>query len=217
MIFTKCRRLFPLSALLFAIFSVPSLHADSSGIASVTNDIASMLSGTHSPAKAEKSDRGIFIDAVHCDKETSLAKLLNGQTGMAQEAELAALFQRILCAESDDGMGKINVKQFAENAADPFLTGSVFYSGMQELGDWSVELEDDDKSLSPRGEAYISMLGLTTSGPLSSISLWQTLSPEHVRVWFASFRESPSTAMTYDFELQNNRWVWVSAILSLRL
>lgn len=180
----------------------------------VLRDIGAMLSGAKSGSAIVRSDRGLLLETRHCiDGQAPVAAQLRGQLGVAHEAALLDLFQRILCARSDDSMGKLSIARYGEDAADSFGTGMTFYSGSKELGEWPIEIE----SHSPRDEAYISMLGLTPNSPISGVSLWQTPSPGRVRVWFAPFLHRPSDAMTYDFELRGERWVWVAAVSSSRI
>jgi hypothetical protein len=191
----------------------PSL-AQPSGQQSVLQDIGRMITGGKADDAVERTARGLLLETRHCaDGQAPVSTLLRGQVGVEREAALLALFQRILCTPSDDGMGKLSISRFEDDAADPFGTGLVFYSGSQELGEWPAQQESE----SPRDEAYISTLGLSPGSPVGGISLWDVQAPGRVRVWFAPFRHMPSYAMAYDFELRGERWVWVAAVSSVRL
>ena len=224
--FPVLRKLLPCTVLFSTVSVFPVIYAAPTDTDAVMNDITTMLDGNHANTRVEKRDKGIFVEMVYCGKEqNSLPERLKGKTGLKQEAELIGLFQKILCTKADYDShsdtipsGSLMIKQFGSLAADPFRLGSVFSTRGQELGDWSLELDDDGSDhMYPRDESWINMLGLSTSGPLSQVTLWQTLSPEHARIWFAAFRHSPSQAMTYEFELRNNHWVWTAGIESMRL
>ncbi|SSW63020.1 hypothetical protein [Achromobacter agilis] len=191
----------------------PSL-AQSSGQQSVLRDIGGMLTGAKPGDSVQRTERGLLLETRHCTEgQTPVSALMRGRLGIEQEETLLALFERILCARSDDGMGQLNIARFGGEAADPFATGLVFYSGSQELGEWPAKPEGE----SPRNEAYISMLGLSPDSPIGGVSLWDVQAPGRVRVWFAPFLHMPSDAMTYDFELRGGRWVWVAGIASVRM
>ncbi|MGE8686598.1 MAG: hypothetical protein ACN6PJ_05640 [Achromobacter sp.] len=191
-----------------------SSFAQSSGRQSVLRDIGGMLSGAKRDDSVQRTGRGLLLETRHCvEGQAPVSTLMRGRLGIAQEEALLALFERVLCARSDDGMGQLNIARFGGDAADPFATGLVFYSGGKELGEWPVEPEGE----SPREEAYISMLGLSPASPIGGVSLWDVQAPGRVRVWFAPFLHMPSDAMTYDFELRGGRWVWVAGIASARM
>ncbi|CAM4119815.1 CAP domain-containing protein [Bordetella tumbae] len=184
----------------------------------VRQDIAAMMTGQKNQTDIDRTDRGVFLETRHClDGKQSLMETMRGQLRVDQEDALLALFQRVLCARSDDGMGKLAVARFGDDVADPFQTGLAMYSGMLELGEWPIDWSDSGIGKSPRSEAFVSMLGLSADSPLSAVSRWEVLSPSHVRVWFGQFRQAPSDTMTYDFELRGKRWVWTSAVASTRL
>lgn len=165
-------------------------------------------------AELERIDRGLVLKARHCGGGSqTMQTALAGQLKVEAEGELLDLFQRILCAPSSDGMGKIEVERFGEAAADPFATGFAMYSDEHELGQWPVELENEH----PRSVAFISILGLSPDSPIPGVSLWQVGGADQVRVWYAPFWDTPSDAMTYDFELREGRWVWVAAVSTTRI
>lgn len=178
-------------------------------------DIAAMMTG-QSRTGVESTDRGVFLQTRHCvEGKQPVQDAMRGQLKVDHEDALLALFQRVLCAQADDDMS-LPLTQFGEDVAQTFQTGMALYSGMQELGEWPLDLIGDVPDQSPRDEAFINMLGLSVRSAIPAVSRWEVLSPTQVRVWFGQFRQAPSDTMTYDFELRDNRWVWISALSSTR-
>lgn len=192
--------------------------AASSAETAVHRDIFNMLSGQSRTAVAS-TDQGVFLETRHCVKgKQPVVDAMQGRLKVDQERELLELFQSVLCASrSPDGMGDLALAQFGERVADPFKTGMVIYMGMQELGAWPLDVVGDAADQTPRDQAVVSMFGLSPDSSIPAVSRWEVLSPTHVRVWFGPFRQAPSDAMTYDFELRDKGWVWVSALSSTRL
>ncbi|HEY0660193.1 MAG TPA: hypothetical protein VGD21_02570 [Lysobacter sp.] len=176
----------------------------------VVKDIADMLVGDGKPS-IEQTARGLFLQTAHCGALASRAvALLQERLAVPDADDLLQLFERIVCAKTDDDRS-IAVAQFGDRVADPIRKGLVTYSGDLELGGWEPELD----SSQPVSEARVSLIGMIN--PTSEVSLWEVKGNDEVRVWFAPFRVAPSDAETFFFEHRDGRWIWTGHSSAIRL
>lgn len=171
----------------------------------IIQDIESLLMGTSKESQISSTAKGIYVESKFCDKESpSLTNLLKDQLKIKQEYALTHLFEQILCAPTDDELN-INLSTFSKNLAVSIPYNLVLYSGLQELGTWSLE-NAQNLSIMPATEAQINMLGIHTSSSSSSVTFWQTLSGTHIRIWYGRFKMAPSDTLIYEFKFLNNEW-----------
>lgn len=130
--------------------------------------------------------------------------MLKDQLIIKQEYALTHLFEQILCAQTDDELN-INLSDFSKNIAVSIPYNLFLYSGLQELGTWSLE-NAQNLSIMPSTEAQINMLGIHTSSSSSSVTFWQTLSDTHIRIWYGRFKMALSDSLIYEFKFLNNEW-----------
>lgn len=171
----------------------------------IVQDIESMLIGSSKESQISSTAKGIYVESKICDTESpSLTNLLKDQLKIKQEYALTHLFEQILCAPTDDDLN-IDLGNFSKNLAPSIPYNIVLYSGMQELGTWSLE-KAQNLSIMPSSEAQINMLGIHTSSSPSSVTFWQPLSSTHIRIWYGRFKMAPSDTMTYEFKFVNDDW-----------
>lgn len=150
----------------------------------------------------EQTQAGPLVKGAHCDgKQSLVARMLTWRLGVAEQDQLLSLFDRVLCAPTDDA-AEVVVARFGEDAADPFRSGQMRFTGRPELGGWEPGLHYTD----PRAAVSVSYAGLLLAQP--GVSLWEVKSSELVRVWYAPFRTAPEHAITFFFEFRGGRWVW---------
>lgn len=153
----------------------------------------------------EQTAAGPLVKGRHCDgAQSHVAAMLTWHLGVSAQDELLSLFDRVLCAPTG-AAGEMVVATLGREAADPFRTGHMRYTGKPELGDWEPGLQYAD----PRTVANVSYVGLLLEQP--GVSLWEVQSPDRVRVWYAPFRVAPAHAVTFFFEYSGGRWVWTGA------
>ena len=66
-------------------------------------------------------------------------------------------------------------------------------------------------------DAQVSMLGLNPDSSLASVTFWQVLSPEHVRVWYGRFKMAPSDGIIYEFKFEQQKWMLSKLWLTSRI
>ncbi|QSX79465.1 hypothetical protein [Agrilutibacter solisilvae] len=158
----------------------------------------------------EQTPRGPLVKGRHCEGAHSLVgSMLTWRLGLAAQDDLLALFDRVLCARTGDA-GEVAVASLGDDAAEPFGSGHMRYTGKPELGDWEPGLQYRD----PRTNATVSYVGLMLGQP--GVSLWEVLADDRVRVWYAPFRTAPAEAIVFFFEFRAGRWVWTAVSTARR-
>ena len=181
----------------------------------VIHDIGAMLLGGSQNPQLDVTDQGIYIEAQFCKKDMALFPLLENKLNIQHEQKLITLFQQMLCAPRND-QAEVDLKPFVHHLHDPIAVELVTYSGMLNLGQWSL---DDSIQLSAMSaqDAQVSMLGLNPDSSLASVTFWQVLSPEHVRVWYGRFKMAPSDGIIYEFKFEQQKWMLSKLWLTSRI
>lgn len=179
------------------------------------HDIGTMLLGGSKNAQLDVTNQGIYIEAQFCKKDTALASLLENKLKIQHEKQLITLFQHMLCAPRND-QAEVDLKPFVQHLHDPIAVNLVTYSGMLNLGQWSLDDSIQLFAMSAQ-DAQVSMLGLNPDSSLASVTFWQVLSPEHVRVWYGRFKMAPSDGIIYEFKFEQQKWLLNKLWLTSRI
>lgn len=156
---------------------------------------------------------GILLENQYCKKP--LTPLFKQPLNVEQSAQLIELFEKMLCAKSD-GDGNIPLGHLAEHIQNPISTYLALYSGMQNLGSWSLE-DAQVLATTPADQFATSNLGLHIGGVIPTFSFWQVISATQVRIWYGPFKSAPSDALIYGFQYKNNAWVLTQVWMSSRI
>ncbi|MCU4577664.1 hypothetical protein KTJ34_09485 [Acinetobacter courvalinii] len=171
----------------------------------VYQDIGALLSGQPQGTQITPTRNGVYVEALFCRKQTSpFTTLLKGRLSIQQDQALLSLFQNMFCAPADKEE-QVSLSVFANQIQDPLPFSLVSYSGMQELGQWSLE-EATLLSTTPAKQVEVNMFGLHPRQVSNSVVFWEVLSPTHVRAWYGMFKMAPSDAIIYEFKFADQAW-----------
>lgn len=170
---------------------------------------------TQIQATPQATPQGIYVEHKYCKTPLKDLTELEKQLNIEQPQKLIQFFEEILCAPKDQE-GNVQLGHLAEHIQDPISTSIAMYMGRQDLGQWSLE-DAQMLASSAAQQATFGSLGLHIGGTRATFSFWQVISPTHVRVWYGPFKDSPSDAMTYDFQLKNQQWTLTQLWMSSRI
>ncbi|AXQ20799.1 hypothetical protein BEN71_01215 [Acinetobacter wuhouensis] len=199
-----------------SIFQMQNCFAE--GVeASVRQDIVSMLGGGSENSPVQVETDGVYVDSKVCKNSPSpLTVQLKDRLKIQQDQALIGLFQQILCAPRNDQLD-IDLTPFSANLYESIPVEMVLYSRQQELGRWLLDNNEFSVAFAPihKNQMKINLTGLNPNSSIPAVTFWQTLSPEHIRVWYGQFKMAPSDAIIFDFKFENKKWlltyIWIGS------